>query len=123
MRAPRWRRVALFAACVVAGAAIVPRHLCGRRARGFFEGRLETEAALASVVAARAIDGVRPGDVHTGSAHFDGEWALVTNQMSVLALGQIAQRHPETRDRWLPAIRAAVRTMLEPGSRAFGTAS
>lgn len=102
-------------------ALIVPRLLCEQRAGGFFEGDAETETALADVVAEKGMTGVTPSKLHTGSAHFDGEWALVTNQMTVLGLGQLVLAHPELKPRYLPAIRAAVKTMLLPESRAFGT--
>jgi hypothetical protein len=124
MRSPRFdtlRRSLLALAVLVATAALVPRWWCGRDAGAWLEGDLETERALADTVAARALLGVQPSDLHTGSEHFDGEWALVQNQMTVLGLGQIATEHPPERARYLPAMRAAIAGMLTPEARAFGT--
>jgi hypothetical protein len=108
-------------AAIVLVAAVVPRWWCGREADAWLADDAGTERALADVVAARALAGVRPGDLHTGSEHFDGEWALVTNQMAVLGLGQVVSRHPALRERYLPAMRAAARAMLTEEALAFGT--
>jgi hypothetical protein len=108
-------------AVFVAAAALVPRWWCGREAGAWLSGDLATERALADAVEARALRGVRPSDLRTGSAHFDGEWALVENQMTVLGLGQIAREHPSALMRYLPAMREAALAMLTPEARAFGT--
>lgn len=114
-------RLAWQAALIVSLATLLPRAICSRDAGGFFHDDPETVRALADVVAQRASRGITPRDLHTGSAQFDGEWALVENQMAVLGMGQHLLRHPEDGPRYLPAIRAAVRALQLPEARAFGT--
>lgn len=75
---------------------------------------------LAETVAARA--GLRPGDMHTGSSQFDGEWALVTNQMTVLGLAQVVRDQPQLKDKFLPAMRAAAAATVTEEALAFGAA-
>lgn len=106
---------------VVSTATLLPRALCARDASAFFHDDHETARGLADVVAQRSSREITPRDLHTGSQQFDGEWALVENQMAVLGLGQHLLRHPADGPRYLPAIRAAVRALLRPESRAFGT--
>ncbi|MFL5321143.1 MAG: hypothetical protein ACJ790_15895 [Myxococcaceae bacterium] len=121
---PRSRRLRGIVGFVISAyfcSLFVPQGLCSVRADGFYDGKAETEFALADVVAKRVQQGVTPGMLNTGSEHFNGEWALVTNQMAVLGLGQVILAHPSAQERYLPAIRAAVASMLEPGSREFGT--
>lgn len=116
----RAARAAISAAALVAGAATVPRLAIGRAGAAFFDGDAETQRALAGAVAADVRAGVSAARFHTGDARFDGEWALVSNMMAALGLGQVALAHPELRDAYLPAIEAAVERALAPETTAFG---
>lgn len=124
--APLPRRRALLRAlatalCVLAGAATVPRSFCGRAAAALYAGDPGAQGALAAEVAAHARAGVGAASFSTGSPRFDGEWALVTHQMTALGLGQIILAHPETRPRYLPLIERCAERLLSPESTAFGT--
>jgi hypothetical protein len=109
-------------AVIVVTAAILPRWWCGRGAAAWLADDVAAQRALGDVVAARASRGVSPNGLHTGSAQFDGEWSLVTNQMTALGLGQIVLAHRSERERYLPAIESAVSHALTTDARAFGTA-
>ncbi len=61
--------------------------------------------------------------VSTGSSRFDGEWALVTLEMDVLGLGQVALGDPDRAARHTTAMRTAIERMLSPELRAFGTSA
>lgn len=105
---------------LLACAMTLPRWWFGRGAERWLEPAGAEAIGLARTVASRA--GVRPGELHTGSALFDGEWALVTNQMTVLGLGQVLRDRPELRDSLLPPMRVAARAMLTDEALAFGAA-
>jgi hypothetical protein len=121
VKAPAARALVL-AACLAASAATVPRAICGRDADRLFEGDREAQDALARGVLATLEREVGADDFDTGSALFDGEWALVAYEMSILGLGQIALEHPELRDRYLPAIRRAADALVDPDTLSFGRA-
>lgn len=116
----RAARAAITAAALIAGAATVPRLAIGRAGGAFFDGEVEASRVLAAAVAADAQAGVSAARFHTGDARFDGEWALVSNMMAALGLGQVALAHPELRAAYLPAIEAAVERALAPETTAFG---
>jgi hypothetical protein len=97
----------------------VPRHWCGRHAAAYYEADEETWLALGDEVA-RWTD-VDSGDFQTGDERFDGEWAFVTCQMTILGLGQIIDEYPEHRQRYLPAMRQCGDAMQSPGALSFGT--
>jgi hypothetical protein len=113
-----WLRALVLVAATAASAAIVPRAWCGRDAGAWLDGSPAEVDALARGVTSSAGDAA--GAFHTGSARFDGEWALVTQQMTVLGLGQIALARPDRRAELLPAMEAAARRMLAPEACAFG---
>jgi len=58
-----------------------------------------------------------------GGARFDGEWSLVTCQLSLVGFAQIATAHPELSDRYRPASRACADWLVTDAARAFGTAA
>lgn len=104
----------------------MPRALVGRDADAVFDGELASILPRADGLAATITTGVSADDFHTGDARFDGEWALATHQMAILALAQILLAHPEREDlrvSYLPAIRHASEILLLPSTRAFGTAA
>lgn len=112
---------AIAAACVLALSPLLPRVLVGRDGDALFDGETSAQDALARTVADYVARDTRAGAFHTGSTRFDGEWALVTSQMAALGLSQVILAHPELRDRYLPALRAAVDHLLRPETFAFGT--
>ncbi len=107
-------------AIAAALAAIVPRAWCGRRAGPLFDGDLAAQDALARAVAADVGPGAAPAALRTGSARFDGEWAVVTSQMAALGLAQVALAHRERREVYVPAIEACAARLLAPAATAFG---
>ncbi|AKT36376.1 hypothetical protein [Chondromyces crocatus] len=120
----RLLRTLFVASLTLAGAALVPRAVCGRRAEALWQGDLEAQRAFAVEVASEVRKEVGPSSFSTGSARFDGEWALVTHQMTALGLGQVIlahPEHPELRNAYLPVIRRCAERLLAPASRAFGT--
>lgn len=102
-----------------AGAAVVPRIVCGRQAEALYAGTGDAQDDLGREVAAFAC-APSAAAFRTGSTRFDGEWALVTQQMAVLGLGQIALAHPQRRVAYLPTIQGCVKRLLDPKMTAFG---
>jgi hypothetical protein len=113
-RAPWWKRALLLAACVIATGAVVPRTLVGRDADALFDGELAAQDGLARAVADTELGDVGARSFHTGSARFDGEWAVATHQMAALGLAQVIAAHPALRPRYLPALRRAVDHLFRP---------
>jgi hypothetical protein len=62
-----------------------------------------------------------PADFWTGSDRFDGEWAVGTCQMALVGLAQVIDRFPDTRDRYLPAMRRCAHALTSDAAVAFGT--
>ncbi|MDO9017235.1 MAG: hypothetical protein Q8S73_08190 [Deltaproteobacteria bacterium] len=118
---PRRARLAITAACVLALSAVLPRAVAGRGAGALFEGDNAAQGALARAVAADVGRDTGAAAFHTGSTRFDGEWALVTSQMSALGLSQVILAHPAQRARYLPPLRLAVDHILRPQTFAFAT--
>lgn len=111
-----------FVLCVLACAAVIPRLITGRSVDGWLRRDPAALRPLADRVAQRALAGISPGAIRTGSEHFDAEWALVANQMSATALRAAILRDPSSRARWLPALRRAALQCLDERSLAFGQA-
>lgn len=114
------RRRALTGVCVVVTSAVLPRATIGREADALYDGDRATWQGLADAVAANVRRDVGADGFHTGSARFDGEWALVSNQTAALGFAQVIHRHPSLRARYLPPLRMAVDHMLRPRTWAFG---
>jgi hypothetical protein len=115
-RLPRSARLALAIGCWLLSLWVAPRWLCGRRAGALFDGDLAAQEDLGRRVAASAL-AQRPGTVyHTKEIRFDGQSAIAVHQMTILALGQIVLAHPEQRDAYLPAIRAAADRLADPAT-------
>ena len=121
MRSASWCSAAWLAwvALCLAGVVIVPPLACGRDAGALFDGDQDTQDALAREVIAY-VSRDEHASFHTGSDLFDGEWAVATYQMSILALGQIVLEHPELRDDYLPAMRHAADRMVARDTLRFG---
>jgi hypothetical protein len=58
-------------------------------------------------------------DFTTGSPQFDGEWLYGTYVMAAMGFGQMAQLHPEERERYLPLMEEAIDDVLTDRVRAF----
>ncbi|MEZ4237531.1 MAG: hypothetical protein R3F59_15570 [Myxococcota bacterium] len=113
------RGLALLALAVGGWAALQVR--AGRLADRFFDGDPAVVLPLADAVAAAVAEGTDPARFHTGSDRFDGEWALVTCQMALIGLAQVADAHPERRSAYAGAAAGCVDYLLDPAARAFGT--
>jgi hypothetical protein len=114
-------RVLSAAACFAAAIAILPRQLCGRPAQPLFDGELAAQEALAREVA-RDIAANRGRHFYrTGVASFDGQSAIAIYQMAILGMGQIIREHPERRDEYLPAMRAAAARLVDPRTLPIAT--
>jgi len=99
--------------------ATIPRFLCQRDARKYFDGDLEAQHALASTVARAILE--HRGNVFykTGNARFDGQSAIAIYQMAILGLGQIVLEHPEKREAYLPAMESAADRLVDPATLAY----
>ncbi len=105
--------------------AVLPRQLCGRPAQPFFDGELAAQDALAREVAREIAAAPGRHFYRSGSSRFDGQSAIAIYQMAILGMGQIIREHPERRDEYLPAMRAAAARLADPrtlptATRAWG---
>ena len=123
---PATLRRGLLLALFLAATCVVPRWWCGRDAQDLFEGKRDAHEPMARSLIAFTSARIGRASYHTGSARFDGEWALMTCQMTVLGLGQMVHAHPEMRAQAMPAIEACLDWMIREetwtfGARAWGT--
>ena len=77
--------------------------------------------ALSRTVADRALEGL--SDVGPREARFDGEWRTVTCAFGALGMAQVAERHPEERDRLRDATRSCLQALQTPEARSFAIAA
>lgn len=112
-------RKALAALAGVAASALFPRLWCAQGADAMLRGQRAAQAPFARAVGRSVCDGARVG---TGSAHFDGEWALVAYQFAVLGMGQVARAHPAEAPALRVAMRRCTERLMRPETRAFGAA-
>jgi hypothetical protein len=122
---PLWLRAACIGAAFAVTIAVIPRRLCGQPAEPLFEGDLAAQDALAREVARDVSTAPGRHFYRTRSARFDGQSAIAIYQMAILGLGQIIREHPERRDQYLPAMRAAAARLTDPrtlptATRAWG---
>jgi hypothetical protein len=111
---PLLLRTTSMALSFIATIAILPRQLCGRPAQPLFDGELAAQDALAREMA-KEITAVPGRQFHrSGSTRFDGQSAIAIYQMAMLGMGQIIREHPERRDEYLPAMRAAAARITDP---------
>lgn len=113
-------RALLALALVGAFAATLPRALCGRAAPALFAGEQEVQDALARTLALSGC-AADAAAFHTGNERFDGEWALVTQQMTMLAIGQVVLAHPDRRIAYLPLLDRCAERLVNPQTTDFGT--
>lgn len=116
---PLAARASLALACLALGATLGPRVLVGRDADGFFDDDERTQTALADAVAEYVSGEVGAAAFHTGSARFDGEWAMGTHPMAALGLAQVVRAHPELAPRYLPALELSVEQLLRDDTYVF----
>lgn len=119
-----WARIVVPLVLALLVGTWAPARLVGRDADAVFDGRLDATLPRALALAREIEAGIDAHDFTTGSARYDGEWALVTHQMAVLALGQVVLSHAHRADvaaALMPAIRRATDVLLSDTTRAFAT--
>jgi hypothetical protein len=95
---------------------VIPRGLLGCSADRLFDGELAAQEGLARSLSAAILDH-RGGTFYaTGIPRFDGQSTIAVDQMTIMALGQIVLDHPEKRDDYLPAMRAAADELVDPAT-------
>ncbi|TNE85654.1 MAG: hypothetical protein EP330_24700 [Deltaproteobacteria bacterium] len=109
------RRRLLFA---LALAALIWR--ADRLSHAWVRSDTATVLALAEGVADAVRDRAGDAGIGTGSARFDGEWDLVTCQMAVIGLSQVALAQPETEETSRDARDACLAWLLTPEAQRFG---
>jgi hypothetical protein len=95
---------------------VVPRWLAGAGASAYFDGDLETQDALARTAMVGILAQEGPTAYRTGNLRFDGQSTVAIHQMALLGLGQIVLDHPERREAYLPAMRAAAEHLANPAT-------
>jgi hypothetical protein len=113
------RRLTIAVLCSLVAMAFVPRWWCGRDAGDYFRGELEAQDRLARSVAAAILEHPGREFYATGNARFDGQSAIAIYQMAISGLGQIVLDHPERRDAYLPAMRAAADRLVDPATLVY----
>ena len=110
------RRIAVTLAALALGLGLLPRQICGHDAGAYFAGEREVQDRLARAAVRTILDHQEEGRTfyHTGAERFDGQSAVAIYQMTILGLGQIVREHPELRDAYLPAMRAAADRLVDP---------
>lgn len=121
---PRAKRIAgILLALTIATSLGLALTSPGDDGARLFDGDRAMRARLAEA----ALDALAEDDgapsVSTGSSRFDGEWALVTLEMNVLGLGQVALDDAARAARHVAAMSDAIDRMLAPRLRAFGTSA
>lgn len=108
--------VSLVLALPLALAVAVEVHV-----RRLAAGAPAAHLALADAVADWALAEAGDHVDSLGDDLIDAEWTFGACTMAVAGLGQVVRAHPETRDRYLPAMDACMDWLLQPTARAFGT--
>lgn len=101
-------------------AAIVPRVWHGQTMQALVEGQPATQDALARGVIRIVDQNTGSAASATGNARFDGEWRMITEQMTALGLGQLVLERPERRAEYLPVIARCVERSMKDDVTAFG---
>ena len=113
-RGSRSKRLALVVACLALTAVSVPRWWCGLAAADYFEGDRDAQVELGRGVARAIVGHTGSHFYRTGDERFDGQSAIAIYQMAILGLVQVVREHPEARDEFLPALRAAADRLVDP---------
>ncbi|MEL6882170.1 MAG: hypothetical protein AAFP09_16710 [Cyanobacteria bacterium J06607_10] len=85
-----------------------------------FAGDQSAQMALAAPVLQDIEQGISADIFETGSARYDGEWAVGSYQLAVLGLGQLVQAHPQLVSAYLPAMERSVERLITPEMNQFG---
>src|SRR5262249_50019647 len=111
-------KVGVAAVALALCAALAPRAVCGQDAAAFFAGDRAAQdgAARALVRDVRAHDATVS---RRGDARRDRQSEGAVPRMEILALGQIAREHPELREAYLPAMRAAAARLADPATLGY----
>lgn len=109
----------LAALAGIVASVLFARAWCALDARPMARGGRDAQLPFARGVARAVCDGARVG---TGSAHFDGEWELVSYQFALLGMGQVIHAHPSSAAALVPAMRRCAARLMRPSTRAFGAA-
>jgi hypothetical protein len=120
MPAHPWIRRGVTLVLVALCVATLPRLWRGQSVKALATDEAAAEEALARGVS-ELVDR-NPGSAAslTGSARFDGEWRMVTEQMTALGLGQLVLERPERRAEYLPVIARCVERLQRDDVTAFG---
>ncbi|MBX3232044.1 MAG: hypothetical protein KIT84_19985 [Labilithrix sp.] len=110
----RSRRWLILTSVVVFVVLVVPRWTAGVGAGAYFDGELAAQDALAQTVVKGVMEQEGPTAYQTGFVRFDGQSTIAIHQMALLGLGQIVLDHPEKREAYLPAMRAAADHLADP---------
>jgi hypothetical protein len=120
MRVHPWIRRSVTLVLVATTAAVLPRFWHGQKLGALAEGETVAGDALARGVI-RIVDQDAGSTVSlTGNPRFDGEWRMITEQMTALGLGQLVLERPERRAEYLPVITRSVERLLKADVTAFG---
>ncbi|HMF41548.1 MAG TPA: hypothetical protein VKQ32_12810, partial [Polyangia bacterium] len=114
MKRPLLIRFVSVLASFAVTTAIVPREVAGHAAQPLFDGEVAAQDALAREVARELAAQPSRQFYRSGSPRFDGQSAIAIYQMGILGMGQIIREHPERRDEYLPAMRAAAARLVDP---------
>jgi hypothetical protein len=105
--------------CFAVTLPVLPRFLCGRGAHDLFHGGLAAQAGLADRVA-RAVVSHRGGFFYDiRNSRIGGQISIALYQMAILGLGQVVLDHPEKREAYLPAIRAAADRLVDVSTHPY----
>jgi hypothetical protein len=120
MRVHPWIRRSLTLVLVVACAAIALRSRHGQKLRALAEGEIVAKDSLARGVIQMVDHDAGSAVSLTGNPRFDGEWRMITEQMTALGLGQLVLERSERRAEYLPVIARSVERLLKEDVTAFG---
>jgi hypothetical protein len=90
------------------------RTWAGTGVGGYLSADAPAQHRLASSVARRVAKHGKGPYLVTRELRFDGQSMIAIDQMALLGLGQIVLDHPELRDSYLPAMRAAGDRLADP---------
>jgi len=107
-------------ALAIAVLRVAPSWWCGREAGAWLDGEAATQRALAEELVRFEAEDDRVR-ARPKADRFEGEWALVTHQMTALGLAQLCLQHPEWRARYVPVVTKAAVKSFAPEMRDFGT--
>jgi hypothetical protein len=120
MPAHPWIRRCVSLVLVALSVVILPRLWHEQSVEALAKDDAAAEQALARGVIQMVDRSSSSAGSLTGSARFDGEWRMVTEQMTALGLGQLVLEQPELRAEYLPVIARSVERLQREDVTAFG---